>query len=462
LQGNRIKALSIIGGNLPIYVRTTTCCRSSLWIGGKIRESAHAHRTKKRLFMNAEIVSIGTELLLGEINDTNATYLAQQLKNIGLNLFYRTTVGDNERRIGEVLRLALSRADIIITTGGLGPTIDDMTRQSVAAAVDQPLVFRPALMEQIAARFARFNVRMTDNNRTQAMLPEQAIAIENPVGTAPGFIVETEHGAIISLPGVPHEMKHLMEHSVIPYLQQRIGFQGMIKLRVLRTAGAGESWLGEQIADVMQLSNPTVGTAAHGGQTDIRITAKADDDAAADALIAPVEAQIRERVGEYIFGVDKESLDGALIAALKESGQKLDIFEAGTERALYTRLTAQPGGADVIGHAPAFSDNVTLCANLGLDVASLEPKALIDAIRKHYPSTHQSIVAAVVVQPNETLLAVADADALRQRSYAHGATSGTGEAAWMVGWAIGISWVLLTKKPDPMAASALSNTIKGS
>ena len=411
--------------------------------------------------MNAEIVSIGTELLLGEINDTNATYLAQQLKNIGLNLFYRTTVGDNERRIGEVLRLAISRADVVITTGGLGPTIDDMTRQSVAAAVDQPLVFRPDLMEQIADRFARFNVRMTDNNRTQAMLPEKAIAIENPVGTAPGFIIETAHGAIISLPGVPHEMKHLMEHSVIPYLQERIGFQGVIKLRVLRTAGAGESWLGEQIADVMQLSNPTVGTAAHGGQTDIRITAKANDDTTAEALIGAVEATIRARVGDYIFGVDQESLDGALIAALKHSGKKLDIFEAGTDRALFKRITAQPGGVEVIGLAPEFADSTALCDALGLDTTALEPKALIDAIRNHYPKAAdgQSVLAAVITLPTETLLAVADESMLRQRSYLHGssATGVSGESAWMVGWAIGISWLLVTKKTDPMATPILGS-----
>src|SRR5579859_2360207 len=280
--------------------------------------------------MNEEIVSIGTELLLGEIHDTNATYLAQQMKDIGLNLFYRTTVGDNEQRIADVLRLALSRAEIIITTGGLGPTVDDMTRQAVAAAVGQALTFRPELMEQIVARFANFRTRMTENNRMQAMLPEKAIAIENPVGTAPGFIVETEHGAIISLPGVPHEMKYLMEHRVIPYLQTRIGVQGVIKIRVLRTAGAGESWLGEKIADLMQLSNPTVGTAAHGGQTDIRITAKAADDAAADALMAPIEAQLRERIGQYVFGVDQEPIEDALIAALRATEKPIDLYEVGT------------------------------------------------------------------------------------------------------------------------------------
>ena len=403
--------------------------------------------------MNAEIISIGTELLLGEINDTNATYLAQQLKSIGLNLFYRTTVGDNQQRIVDVLRLALSRADVIITTGGLGPTIDDMTRQSVAAAVDQPLTFRPELMEQIAARFARFNVRMTDNNRTQAMLPEKAIAIENPVGTAPGFIVETEHGAIISLPGVPHEMKHLMEHSVLPYLQQRIGAQGVIRLRVLRTAGAGESWLGEQIADLMQWSNPTVGTAAHGGQTDIRITAKAADDTAAEALIAPVEAQIRARVGDYIFGVDKESLDEALIRTLTAAGKQIDIVEAGTERALHQRLSSLPGGAEVIGQAPIFADSAALRTALGLTDAVLEPKTLVDAIRQHYPPVagKTALLAVVVVQPAETLLVISDGDTLRQRSY--GSSAGTTETAWIIGWAVGSSWMLLNKKPDPMAVT---------
>ena len=402
--------------------------------------------------MNAEIVSIGTELLLGEIHDTNATYLAQQMKDIGLNLFYRTTVGDNEQRIADVLRLALSRADIIITTGGLGPTVDDMTRQSVAAAVGQSLVFRPELMDQIVARFANFRSRMTENNRLQAMLPEKAIAIENPVGTAPGFIVETEHSAIISLPGVPHEMKYLMEHRVIPYLQQRIGAQGVIKIRVLRTAGAGESWLGEKIADLMQLSNPTVGTAAHGGQTDIRITAKAVDEAAADALMAPVEAQLRERIGQYVFGIDKEPIEGALIAALRAAGKPMDLYETGTEGTLYKRLSAQPGGADVIRENRQFVNVDALRAAIGLEHVEqiFEAQPLMAALARTYQptSTSSAITAAIVSGSEQTLLVVADGDAVRHRSYAYGGAE-VDNVDWMSGWAIGIAWLLVNHTPDP-------------
>ena len=399
--------------------------------------------------MNAEIISIGTELLLGEIHDTNATYLAQQMKDIGLNLFYRTTVGDNEQRIADVLRLALSRAEIVITTGGLGPTVDDMTRQSVAAAVGQSLAFRPELMEQIVARFANFRTRMTDNNRLQAMLPERAIAIENPVGTAPGFVVETERGAIISLPGVPHEMKYLMEHRVIPYLKEKIGAQGVIKLRILRTAGAGESWLGEQIADVMQLSNPTVGTAAHGGQTDVRITAKAEDDAAADALIAPVEVKLRERIGQYVFGVDKEPIEGALIASLRATGKPIDLYEAGTEGTLYKRLTAQTGGAEVIRQNQQFADADSLRWALSTDKI-FEAEPLIKALAHFYrpPDAAPAITVAIVTNSEHTLLVVADGDSVRHRSYAYGGAE-VGNAEWMAGWAIGIGWLMLNQKPDP-------------
>jgi len=399
--------------------------------------------------MNAEIVSIGTELLLGEIHDTNATYLAQQMKDIGLNLYYRTTVGDNEQRISDVLRLALSRAEIVITTGGLGPTVDDMTRQSVAAAVGQSLAFRPELMEQIAARFANFKSRMTDNNRLQAMLPERAIAIENPVGTAPGFIVETERGAIISLPGVPHEMKYLMEHRVISYLRERIGAQGVIKVRILRTAGAGESWLGEQIADLMQLSNPTVGTAAHGGQTDIRIAAKAVDDAATDALIAPVEAQLRARIGQYVFGVDQEPIEGALIESLRSTGKPLDLYEAGTEGTLFKRLSAQPGGIEVIRNNRQFADADALRAALGSDFV-FEAQPLITALASAHqaPGAPPAITVAIVTGSKRTLLVVADGDSVRHRSYAYGGPE-VGNAEWMAGWAIGMAWLLLNHKPDP-------------
>ena len=172
--------------------------------------------------MQAEIVTIGTELLLGKIVDTNAAYIAQQLATIGLDLYYKTTVGDNEGRITSVLQQALARSDVVITSGGLGPTVDDVTRQAVARAAGRELVLDEKLLAQIEARFARHGFTMSENNRRQAYIPQGAIPIENPVGTAPAFIVETEQGLIVSLPGVPRELKYLMETQVIPFLREKL------------------------------------------------------------------------------------------------------------------------------------------------------------------------------------------------------------------------------------------------
>ena len=178
--------------------------------------------------MNAEIITIGTELLLGEIVDTNATYIARQLRDIGVSIFYVTTVGDNLERIAEAIRTSLERADVVITTGGLGPTVDDMTRQAVADATDRELEFRPELFEDIQERFKQFGVRMSENNRVQAFIPKGSIPVHNRLGTAPCYIVEDERGTVISLPGVPREMKGLMERSVLPYLRERMGGKGII------------------------------------------------------------------------------------------------------------------------------------------------------------------------------------------------------------------------------------------
>ncbi len=395
--------------------------------------------------MNAEIVSIGTELLLGEINDTNATWIAQQLKDIGLNLFYRSTVGDNEQRITDVLKLAMSRADIIITTGGLGPTVDDMTRQAVASAVDQKLVFRQELLDGIVQKFARFNTRMTDNNRLQAMMPENAIVIDNPVGTAPSFIVETDHGAIISLPGVPREMKYLMEHTVLPYLREKMGTTAIIKLRILRTAGAGESWLGEHITDLMKQENPTVGTAAHSGQTDIRITAKAATEAEADALIATMEREVRARVGEFIYGTDKELVETILIRLLRENNLQLAINELGTDGALYKHLTAQPGGVEVIRMAEQLTSLDELRARLGID-SSVEVLALADsAAHALLAESGAQLAITIISEPSHTVISLTNGQTIRNRAYAYGGID-LGGAEWASGWGISMAWRLIAEK----------------
>jgi nicotinamide-nucleotide amidase len=288
--------------------------------------------------MRAEIVTTGTELLLGEIDDTNATYLARQLRDLGIDLFFRSTVGDNENRIAQALEQALNRADVIITTGGLGPTVDDVTREAVALLTDRPLILFPDLLAQIEAFFARFGATMAENNRRQAYLPEGCIPIENPVGTAPCFIVEDERGTIITLPGVPREMRYLMKHTVGPYLKGRLGEQEVLVTRILRTVAIGESQIDRRIADLEKSSNPTVGLSAHAGQTDVRIVAKAPSLPEAQALVREFEAKIRERLGDTIYATGEATVEATIAALLQERGATLAAAETLTQGDIARRL----------------------------------------------------------------------------------------------------------------------------
>jgi nicotinamide-nucleotide amidase len=276
---------------------------------------------------------IGSELLLGEIVDTNANRLARMLRDIGLDLYYKTTVGDNEQRITAVLDLALNRSDVVITSGGLGPTVDDVTRQAVANATGRPLVYSQKLERQIAARFRSFGRQMADNNKRQAYIPDGAVPLRNPVGTAPCFLADDVQGRgfIISLPGVPRELDYMMAHSVIPLLVERMGGAQLIKARVLRTCAVGESDIDRAIGDLMTMTNPTVGLAAHPGQTDVRITAKAETETQADELIAPVEEELRERLGVAVYGVEKETVAEVVGRLLAERGLKLAVIDTLTE-----------------------------------------------------------------------------------------------------------------------------------
>ena len=292
--------------------------------------------------MEAEIITIGTELLLGEIVDTNTRYIARALREIGLDLYRTSTVGDNIDRIAEEVQASMQRADAVITTGGLGPTIDDPTREGIAKACGVEMIFVPELWQQIEERFAGFGSVPTENNRRQAYIPAGAIPIENPVGTAPGFIVETDQSVAISLPGVPAEMQHLLVTDVIPYLKQHLGLQSIIKSRIVRTAGIGESMLDHKIEDLEKLRNPTVGLSAHPGRVDIRITAKAKTDQEADKMIASVEATLEQRIGRAIYGKDDQTLESVVTGLLKDKGMHLALLEAGTDGALAASLAEFP------------------------------------------------------------------------------------------------------------------------
>lgn len=290
--------------------------------------------------MHAELIAIGAELLLGEIVDTNSAHIARALREVGVEVRWISTVGDHAARITEIVTQARQRSPIVITTGGLGPTVDDPTREAIAAAYGRVLEFRPELWEQIIARFKRFGRYPGDNNRKQAYIPQGAIALENPVGTAPCFVVEQEGGTLIALPGVPREMEHMLAQVVLPYLRQKFQLTHIIKAKILRTVGIGESVIDEKIGDLELLENPVVGLAAHAGQTDIRITATAPSEAEALALIAPLEDRIRRELGTFVYGEGKQTLEEVVGLALAERGQTLVVAEAGTGGRLAARLTA--------------------------------------------------------------------------------------------------------------------------
>lgn len=289
--------------------------------------------------MKAEIVVSGSELLLGETIDTNSAMMARMLRDVGIDLFFKTTVGDNQQRMASVLSIAMDRADVIITSGGLGPTVDDVTREAVAKATQRPLVFHPELFAQIEARFARFGRPMTENNRRQAFIPEGAIPVENQAGTAPAFIVEDDRATIISLPGVPRELEFLMKTRIIPYLQERMGEKAVIFARVLRTCAVGESQIDSRIGDLMRGSNPTVGLLAHAGIVDIRVAAKASDLAAAKKLIEPIEAELRSRLGHAIYGEGEEKLQDLVACMLAERRVSLALLDTLTAGQLSEALS---------------------------------------------------------------------------------------------------------------------------
>ncbi len=301
--------------------------------------------------MKAEIIAIGSELLLGQIVDTNTSFIAKHLAAHGIELIRTSTVGDDLSRIEEVLREAIEKSQIVITTGGLGPTEDDLTREGVAKVFQSPLVFQPRLMDQIEEMFKRRGFRMTENNRKQAFIPEGAISIDNPKGTAPGFIMEYPSGSIISIPGVPFEMEYLLENSVIPYLRERFDLRSeIIRYKVLRACGLGESAIGLQIKDLMKEgNNPSVGTLASLGDIKIRITSRANNLEEATTMIQGVEEEIRKRLGNVIYGADEETLQGNVTKELERSKLTLSVVEVFTGGNISQKLTGTSSSSFIQG-----------------------------------------------------------------------------------------------------------------
>jgi len=288
----------------------------------------------------AEIIAIGTELLLGEIQDTNTQYIARSLRDKGIDIYRATLVGDNASRISSLFREAAERADIVITTGGLGPTVDDPTREAAALAMGSQTFFSPLLWQQVEARFVRMGRIPTENNKRQAFLPQGAEVIENPVGTAPAFYGKVNNSLLICLPGVPREMEYLMQHSVLPLLADRFGLHETIQALVLHCAGVGESVVDEWIGDLETSPNPTVGLLAHAGIVDIRITAKAGSLADAQQMINDMAALVKIRVGNAIFGQDRDTLEKIVNDMLKTLGKTLYIAGFSSQKTLTDRFAS--------------------------------------------------------------------------------------------------------------------------
>jgi nicotinamide-nucleotide amidase len=307
--------------------------------------------------MRAEILSIGTELLLGQIVDTNANFLAQQLPPLGLDLYYVSQLGDNLARLAAAFEQALQRSDVVITSGGLGPTEDDLTREAIAQVLGEQATVQPELERDLREFFARRGRAMPERNVKQATLIPSAQVLPNPVGTAPGWWVEHDGKVIASMPGVPHEMFKMWEEQVQPRLAKRIS-GGVIVSRTLKLAGIGESHAEEALGDLTRSLNPTLATYAKSDGIHLRMTAKSPTSFEAEALLEEFEPRVRARVAEWVYGGEADSFPAVVGAILRERGLRLATVESATGGQLASLITEAPGASDyfVAGYVTYSAD----------------------------------------------------------------------------------------------------------
>lgn len=330
---------------------------------------------------SAEIICIGTELLLGEIVNTNAQYLAQELAKLGIPHHYQTVVGDNQERIHKALAIACSRANLIITTGGLGPTPDDLTTEAIASFFHTPLEERPEVWQKIQAMYAETGRPITENNRKQALLPVGAKLLDNPVGSAPGMIWQVyDNLLIMTFPGVPSELYAMWQQVSVPYLIEHGWSRQTFHSRVLLYWGIPESALAEKVAPFFALQNPTVAPYANYGQARLRITARANSVAEAQEIIAPVEQEIRALTGADCYGADDDTLASVVGDLLKQRGQTLAIAESCTGGLLGEMITETAGSsAYFVGGIVSYSNQVKTEV-LGVSPESLQEYGAVSAV----------------------------------------------------------------------------------
>ena len=314
--------------------------------------------------MRCEIIAVGTELLLGQIVDTNSSWMGEHLAVAGIDSHFQTKVGDNLERIVSSIRLGLERSDAVILCGGLGPTQDDITREAIAEVMGVSLVRHPEIGERIRAMFAARGRTMSENNLRQADVPEGAAVIAQMPGTAPGLVCPVNDKVIYAVPGVPHEMREMLRGTVIPDLQKRAGLSAVISSRVLRTWGHAESGLAEMLAgridELDSIGNPTLAFQASGIEgIKVRITAKAGNAEEVEAILADEEARLRAMLGDVIFGVDNETMESVVIDMLRDRGLSLGLAESLTGGLMGTRFTSVPGASDVFrGSIVSYASDV--------------------------------------------------------------------------------------------------------
>lgn len=295
--------------------------------------------------MNCEIISVGTELLLGEIVNLDAQTISQGLSEQGINVYYHTVVGDNPERLRQALAIAKERADMIITTGGLGPTADDLTKETIAAAFGKKLVMDPVQQKRL---HERMGARMTPNNEKQAVLPEGCTVLENDWGTAPGCAFEADGCRVIMLPGPPRECAPMFRERVLPYLESL--HEGVIRSRYIKIFGMGESEMESRLSYLMdRLQNPTAAPYAKEGECLVRVTAKAPTEAEAYAMCEPVVREVCEVLGDVVYGVDVQSLEQVVVEGLRKRGMTAALAESCTGGLIARRITSVPGASEVFG-----------------------------------------------------------------------------------------------------------------
>jgi nicotinamide-nucleotide amidase len=331
--------------------------------------------------MTAEIISVGTELLLGQIVDTDSALLSRTLAELGINLYRKGTVGDNFERVVAMICEARERADLLILCGGLGPTEDDLTKEAVAEAFGDELVLDEAAARHLRSLFERRGIPMVESNLKQALIFRSGRGIPNPNGTAPGALLEKGGKIVVCLPGPPRELVPMVNESLVPFLTERLGgARQVLRSRVLRVIGIGESAMEEKVRDLLHGANPTVAPLAKLGEATLRITARAASEAEAEALIAPCEQVLRERLGADVYGVDEETLEAVVIERLRELGRTVATAESVTGGLLAARLSDVEGSAEPFPGGWVAASTASSGAVLGIPESLIEQAGMASGL----------------------------------------------------------------------------------